>query len=182
VVVEVTFEVLRDWFAFLGLGGMVGTLAALIVKAIIERKSRDHEHRWQDARELRDRAQDTDRATYNQRLTILVREHLVEFVRSGEWPTHEEDLLRLLASLRQRTYEHFLDPKVNQKWETLVARSVELAWRRFSNRISESEIRQYNQLRTDWEDACKRSFGPLPPAPGPFMPRHDPHDQASGDR
>ncbi len=174
-----TFETLREWIPALGLGGMAGTVVALVVNAILERKSQNHEHRWQEEKELRDRTQDTDRATYNHRLTILVREHLAAFIRAGRWPTDEEDLRRLLASLSQRTYEHFLDPAVNQGWETLVRKSVAFASRRLSNRIAESDVREYNRLRTEWEDACKRSFGPLPPTPEDVVPRQHSRDSAS---
>jgi len=173
-----TFDTFKEWVALLGLGGIVGTLVALIAKAVLERKTQDHEHRWQEEKERRDRIQETDRATYNQRLTVLVREHLAAYIRSGDWPNSEEDLRRLLAGLSQRTYEHFLDPTVNQAWEILVARSLELAARRLSHRIREADIWEYNQLRTEWEDACKRSFGPLPPTPSLVLRRQDPRDSA----
>lgn len=180
-VVHMTFEMVRQWVTVLGLSGMVGTVVALIVKAVLERKSQDHEHHWMEEKDRRDRAQDTDRATYNQRLTILVRENLAAFIRTGRWPTDGEDLKRLLASLSQGSYEHFLDPTVNQGWEILVAKSVELAARRLSRRLRESDIRDYNRLRTEWEDSCKRSFGPLPAPPEPVVPRQEPRDLASGD-
>ena len=169
-------EKLRGWITILGLGGMVGTVLALIVKAVIERKSWEFKQHWQEEQELRKRRVDTDRATYNQRLTILVREHLAAFVRSGDWPTDEEDLRNLLLSLAQGTYEHFLDPAVNRAWETLVSKSVELAIRRLAGAFSEPDIWEYNHVRTEWEDACKRSFGPLPATPGALTPRHTPHD------
>ena len=179
VVVRMKFETFREWIPVLGLSGMVGTVVALVVNAILERKSQNHERQWQEEKELRDRIQDTDRATYNQRLTILVREHLAAFIRTGRWPTDEEDLRRLIASLSQRAYEHFLDPAVNQGWEILVGKSVEFASHRLSNRITELEIREYNRLRIEWEDHCKRSFGPLPPTPEDVVLRHDPRDSAS---
>jgi hypothetical protein len=175
-----TFEMFRQWFAVLGLSGLAGTVIALVVKAFLERKSLDREHRWQEEKERRDRTQDTDRATYNQRLTILVRENLAEFIRTGQWPTDEADLRRLLASLGQGTYEHFLDPIVNQGWEILVAQSVELASRRLSNCLREADIFEYNRLRTDWEDSCKRSFGPLPAPPEDVVPPHEPRASVSG--
>jgi hypothetical protein len=173
------FETFREWIPVLGLSGVIGTVVALVVKAILERKAQNHEHQWQEEKELRDRTQDTDRATYNQRLTILVREHLAAFIRTGRWPTDNEDLRQLLASLRQRTYDHFLDPAVNQGWEMLVRKSVEFASYRLSNRITESDIREYNRLRTKWEDDCKRSFGPLPPTPEDIVLRHGPRDSTS---
>ena len=173
------FEKLREWIPVLGMSGMAGTVVALVVNAILERKSQNQKRRWQEAKELRDRIQETDRATYSQRLTILVREHLAAFIRTGRWPTDEEDLRRLIASLSQRTYEHFLDPAVNQKWETLVRKSVEFASHRLSNQITESQIREYNRLRIEWEDACKRSFGPLPPTPEDVVLRQAPRDAAS---
>jgi len=174
-----TFETFRQWITVLGLSGLVGTLIALVVKALLERKSQDREHRWQEEKERRDRAQDTDRATYNQRLTILVREDLAEFIRTGQWPADQEDLRRALLSLRQATYEHFLDPTVNEGWELLVRKSVDLATRRLSNRLRESDIFAYNRLRTEWEDACKRSFGPLPAPPEGAAPSPEPHASAS---
>jgi hypothetical protein len=179
VVVRLKFEILKQWITLLGLGGVVGTVVALLVKAVLERRTQDHEHQWQEERERRDRTQDTDRATYNHRLTILVREHLAAFIRTGRWPTDEEDLRHLLASLSQQTYEHFLDPAVNQGWVELVATSVELARRRLSSEIEESDIYDYNQLRTDWEDACKRSFGPLPDTPEELVLRHNQRESES---
>lgn len=176
-----TLEVVRDWVALLGLGGLIGTVVTLIVKAIIERKSQDHEHRWQEDKERRDRTQDTDRATYNQPLTIQVREPLAAFIRTGEWRADEGDLGRLLDSLGQRTYEHFLDPVVNQLWERLVAKSVEMASLRLSHRIRESDIREYGRLWTEWQDACKRSFGPLTAPLEHGMPRQELREAASGD-
>ena len=59
------FEILKQWITLLGLGGVVGTVVALLVKAVLERRTQDHEHQWQEERERRDRTQDTDRATYN---------------------------------------------------------------------------------------------------------------------
>ena len=176
-----TFDTIRQWITVLGLSGLVGTVVALVVKATLERKSLAQEHRWQEEKERRDRIQDTDRATYNRRLTILVREYLAGYIRSGQWPADEDDLRRLLASLRLRTYEHFLDPAVNRRWETLVRKSVELASHRLSNEIRESDIREYNRLRTEWEDACKQSFGPLPATPEEIVPRQGPREMASGD-
>ena len=97
------FETIRQWITVLGLSGVVGTVLALGVKAVLERKSQDHEHQWQDEKDRRGRSQDTDRDTYNQRLTIQVREDLTKFIRTGEWPAGEEDLRRLLSSLGQQT-------------------------------------------------------------------------------
>jgi hypothetical protein len=176
-----TFETIRQWITLLGLSGMVGTVLALGVKAVLERTSRDHEHQWLEEKDRRGRTQETDRATYNQRLTIQVRDQLAEFIRTGEWPAGEEDLRRPLASLSQRTYEHFLDPVVNRGWETLVKRSVELASRRLPCQIAESDICEYNRLRTEWEDACKRSFGPLLGPPEVVAPREGLGDPAAND-
>ena len=170
---------LGDWITLLGLSGVLGTLVAMMARAIIDRRSQNHEHRWQDERELRDRTQETDRATYNQPLTILVRVHLAAFVCTGEWTLEEEVLGRLLTSLRQRTYEHILDADVNAVWVKFVMRSLDLASRRLTVPIRESEIRSFIELRTEWEDACKRSFGPLPSTPVE-LPRRPDHDAAAG--
>src|SRR5215831_18108426 len=114
------FEVFKNWITLLGLSGMVGTVIALILKAVFDRKSQESEHRWQDERALQGRTQDTDRATYNQPLTILTREHLATFVQTGEWSMANGDVRQVLAGLSQGNYEHFLDPVVNQAWEQLV--------------------------------------------------------------
>ena len=175
------FEMFKDWMTLLGLSGVVGAVFVLIVKAVIDRTAQNREHRWQDERLLRDRALDTDRGTYNQPITIVVREHLAEYIRTGAWSSEDEELRKLLAGLSQRTYEHFLDPVVNKLWENLVRKSVEFALHRRVGRISEVEIREYNRLRTEWEDACKRSFGPLPALPDELGPRQDSPDRASNE-
>jgi hypothetical protein len=168
-------EQMKDWITILGLGGVVGTVITLIVKAILERKSQEYRHDWQQRRERHEKRVETDRATYNQRLTILVRENLAAFVRSGKWFSDEADLRRLILSLGQGTHEHFLDPHVNRLWEALVAKSAELAAKRLAIGISELEVREYNRVRNDWEDAAKRSFGPLPATPA-LSPRTAPRD------
>lgn len=171
----------KDWMTLLGLSGVVGTVLVLIVRAVVDRKLQNNEHRWQDERLLRDRALDTDRATYNQPITILVRVHLAAYIRTGEWSAEDEEVRKLLAGLSLRTYEHFLDPVVNRLWEDLVRKSVEFASLRMVGRIGATEIREYNRLRTEWEDACKRSFGPLPALPEEFTPRPDSQDRASNE-
>src|SRR5512145_1046945 len=102
------FEMFKDWMTLLGLSGVVGAVFVLIVKAVIDRTAQNREHRWQDERLLRDRALDTDRGTYNQPITIVVREHLAEYILTGVWFSEDEELRKLLAGLSQRTYEHFL--------------------------------------------------------------------------
>ena len=173
---------LKEWIAVFGLGGIVGTVITLIVKAIIERKSEEFRHHWQEERETKNKRESTDRATYNQRLTILVREHLATFIRSGRWHSDDDDLRQLVMSLGQGSYEHFLDPKVNEAWKTLVSKSVELAARRLTTGIGEAEILEYNRLRQEWEDAAKRSFGPLPESPGVLSPRRMPRIPKPGSK
>ena len=175
---------IKEWIAVFGLGGVAGTLATLVVKAILERKSEDYKHSWQEKREAKGKRVETDRATYSQRLTILVRENLAAYIRSGRWFTDEDDLKRLVLSLSRGAHEHFLDPEVNRAWLALVSKSVELAARRLTTGIQELEIREYNRIRNEWEDAAKRSFGPLPATPS-LTPRRepsegDPHTELTG--
>ena len=47
---------------------------------------------------------------------------------------------RLLLSLDQGSYEHFLDPTVNRAWKAFVSTSVQLATRRLSGRFRERDI------------------------------------------
>ena len=70
---------------------------------------------------------------------------------------------------------------MNRAWEALVARSVKLTTRRLADRITGSDIREYNRIRLKWEDACKRSFGPLPATPqiAPRQISRDPDSAAA---
>lgn len=155
-------EELEAWAAMLGLGSMTGTVLALIVKAVIDRKNERYLLRLEEERKRGERIQETDRVTYGQPGTVLVHEHLAGFIVSGEWSGSGDDLERLLTRLSQGTYERFLDPVVNREWERLIHKSMELATRRLANELDSRDIRAFNLLRSRWQDACKRSFGPLP--------------------
>ena len=99
---------------------------------------------------------------YGRRLTTLVQLNLATFIRSGKWWTDEEDLRRLVLSLEQGTYENFVDPAVSATWVKLVATTIVLARKRLAGTITPEDIQEYNEIHRAWEDAAKRSFGPLP--------------------
>jgi hypothetical protein len=141
------------------LSSAVGALFAFYFKDWIEQR-RDQRATARESRRLRIR---TDRATFNQRLTVLIRQQLAAYVRRGKWYTDTDDLRRLLADLDNGNHEHFLDPEVNRLWQKFVRKTVALAHRRLAGDITALDIRFYNLIRKDWEDAAKRSFGPFPP-------------------
>ena len=170
------FEEVKQWATVLGIGGIVGSILTLWVKAALENRTEERRKRREDESKTRDNRIDTDRATYNQRITILIRSNLAAYIRSGKWYSDEEDLKRLVASLAQGTYEHFLDPAVNDLWMGLIRKSVQLANKRMVTGLAEADIREYNRIRREWEDSAKRSFGPLPETPGFPVPRHTPRD------
>lgn len=160
-----------DWATIFGwISGIVSTLMILMLKA--ELGARRDERRTRRATSLDDRRRriETDRGIYAHRLTILIRSNLATFIRSGKWWTDEEDLRRLLRSLEDGAYEDFLDPEVNDAWQALLARTLELAQQRLAGKLSSSDIQEYNALHRIWEDAAKRSFGPLPETPD-LVPR-----------
>jgi hypothetical protein len=152
-----------DWGALLTyLGGMASTAVILMLRAYLE--GRRDERRMKRATRL-DEAQrriETDRATYRRRLTTLVQASLATYIRSGRWRTDDDDLDRLLMSLEQGAYEDFVDPEVNAAWTRLIAKTLLLVRRRRARTITPEDVAEYNELHRTWEDAAKRSFGPLP--------------------
>src|SRR5437667_9364689 len=107
---------------------------------------------------------------YGRRLTTLVQSYLATYIRAGKWWTDEADLERLVLSLEQGAYEDFLDPEVNDAWVMLVAITTRLARKRRAGTIAPEDIGEYNEIHRAWEDAAKRSFGPLP-EPVELVPR-----------
>ena len=172
----------REWIGLLAGGGVIGSILTLVFRSMLAEKREEKRRLRQDERETRDKRIETDRATYQQRITVLVFANLAAYIRAGKWFTDEDDLRRLVASLAQGTYEHFLDPVVDSTWCDLVRLSVELANRRASRgQLDASEIRDYNTVRQRWEDAAKRSFGPLPPTTEIPIPRRTPRGVGEGE-
>src|SRR5206468_1185207 len=104
--------------------------------------------------EDRDKRSESDRLTYKQRVTVLIRVHLATYIRSGKWWSDERDLRQLLESLENGTYEHFVDESVDALWNGLVACTIELARKRLDGRIEETDIQRYNEIRQEWERAA----------------------------
>lgn len=147
---------------------VVGTLLAFYLKDwLAERGSRREERR-----EYRMNHMATDRDAYAHRGTVLVRVNLVGYIGRGGWPAGPEDLERLLQNLDHGNHEHFLDPVVEAAWIKFLQKSVLLARRRNAGPLSHTDLNSFHRIRRDFEDAAKRSFGPLPKseAVGPRPP------------
>jgi hypothetical protein len=145
----------------------------LLLKAWLRDWTEERKARREESREDREKRVQTDRTTYNRRLAILIRCHLATYVRSGKWFTDDRDLRKLLTDLENGTRERFLDRDVDVLWQALIDRSVLLARKRTTNRITPGDIQEYNGVRDAWEDGAKRSFGPLPETPSLTAPRRD---------
>lgn len=143
----------------------MSTALMLILKAHLEARKEDRVVQRATSLERSRRHVETDRAVYSHRLTTLVRLQLATYVRTGKWWSDVEDLERLLASLEQGAYEDFIDPEVNALWIRLVAKTIDLARKRRTRLIAPWDVRLYNRVHRAWEDAAKRSFGPLPETP-----------------
>lgn len=143
-----------------GVGGLIGSVVTLLVK---DRLSRQAEHRKQRI--------ETDRATYQERLTRLIAANLCALIRSDRYREGErEDLAELIQSLsdgdcRQR----FLDPRVQKAWAELVEKSAEYGWKRLSGVITEPDIADYTRAWERWQLLARESFGPFPESDRPFM-------------
>src|SRR5206468_6760787 len=121
-------------------GGVVSTIIVLILKAYLEKKKEDRRVKRVSQHEDRDKRSESDRLTYKQRVTVLIRVHLATYIRSGKWWSDERDLRQLLESLENGTYEHFVDESVDALWNGLVACTIELARKRLDGRIEETDI------------------------------------------
>lgn len=152
-----------DGGAVFGLGATlatsaVGTLVAIYLKDWLDERRYDREER----REYRQNHMTVDRDTYANRGTVLVRVNLVSFVSRGFWPAGDEDLGRLLQNLDHGNHEHFLDAATEAAWMKFILKSVVLARRRREGELTATELNGFHYLRSVFEDAAKRSFGPLP--------------------
>ena len=152
-----------EWGTAIGwIGGVAATAIILILKAHLEARKEDRGTRRKTSLEDRQRRMDTDRDTYGRLLAILLKSELPTFIRTGK---RRSDVGSLLLSLEQGAYEDFVDPEVNTAWVRLIAKTVELARKRQDNNITPIDIQEYNEQYRAWEDAAKRSFGPLPDSP-----------------
>jgi len=147
--------------------GVASTILTLCLKAHLESCKEERRARRETGRGTQDRRVETDRSTYRERLPVLIHRHLATYVRSGgRWWSNEEDLRNLIRSLECGAYEHFLDAAVETRWVHLVETTVELAKKRLASCITDADVQTYNAVRHAWEDAAKRSFGPLREIPG----------------
>ncbi len=165
-----------EWGTAIGwIGGVAATAIILILKAHLEARKEDRNTRRTTTLEDRQRRIETDRDIYARLLAMVGRSELPSFIRFGKRVGPVEDAL---LSLEQGAYEDFVDPDVNAAWVRLIAKTVELARKRRAGTITPDEVQEYNEVYRAWEDAAKRSFGPLPDtAP---LPRADP--PPGGDR
>jgi len=168
-----------DWNNPLAVAGSVALIVVVIilkplVTACLKNWIEDQQLLRATSKETQDKRIASDRATYNKRLCCLILCNLATYVRYGKWLTDEEDLQRLLVGLENGGWEPFLDEDVNQRWQDLIETTVTLAKKRFTGAISEQDIQAYNEVRRQWDDAAKRSFGPLPETLDFPRPRHDP--------
>jgi hypothetical protein len=160
-----------DWGALLGwIGAVASTAIILLLKWHLGVRNEERRTRRTTSLDDRQRHIATDRDIYGGRLTTLVRSHLATFIRSGKWWTDQDDLEQLLHSLEHGAYEDFIDPDVNAAWVRLLDTTVELARKRRAGTITLEDVQQYNDVHRAWEDAAKRSFGPLP-EPAELIPR-----------
>jgi hypothetical protein len=155
--------VTMDWGALLAwIGAVASAVIILLLKAHLG--ARHEERQTNRTTQLDDRRRriETDRDLYASRLTTLVRSNLATYIRSGAWWTDDADRERLLLGLEQGAYEDFVDPEVNAAWVRLLRRTLLLAKRRGAGTITPRDVEEYNVVLRAWEDAAKRSFGPLP--------------------
>jgi hypothetical protein len=136
-----------------GVGAIVGSILTLLVKDALDRRS-----------ERRRQRIETDRATYGARMTRLIDESLCAFIRSDRY--RECDLpaiTELVSNLMDGSHRRlFRDPRVQEAWALLVARTAECGCMRISGVITEFDIVGYTRIREDWLHAARESFGPLP--------------------
>ena len=106
----------------------------------------------------------TDRATYERRTTVLIATTLAAFIRSNRFREGERDqLAELIQNLGAGEHQgDFLDRRVRRAWVRFLERSVECGWKRLAGIITEREVALYVRAHETWENACRRSFGPLP--------------------
>lgn len=156
---------LLGWVSALGTT-VVGALLAYYLKDWLD----ERRERRAERREYRHNHRATDRDTYAHRGVVLLRVNLAAWIGRGWWAAGPDDLDRLLENLEHGNHDHFLDAVVEAAWVKFVQKSLVLARRRRGGALSELELESYHRIRCEFEDAAKRSFGPLP-ASEPVVPR-----------
>lgn len=148
-----------------GVGTAVGSVVTLLLKHHLIRQS-----------ERRRRQIETDRATYQERITRLIAANLCALIRSNRYRDGErEELAELVQDISDGAHqERFLDPNVQAAWARLVKRSAECGWRRLTGVITERDIAEYTQAWEAWLIAARESFGPLPESDRPRVRRGRP--------
>ncbi len=148
-----------------GLGAKLATTVVSVLFAFYLKDWLDERRdRRKERREYKLNHMNTDRDAYAHRGTVLVRVNLVGYIGRGGWAAGIEDLERLLQNLDHGNHEHFLDSSVEAAWIKFVQKSVVLARQRRSGPLSPADLSSFHHIRTDFEEAAKRSFGPLPKA------------------
>jgi hypothetical protein len=147
--------------AFAG-GTAFGSVVTLLLKHHLIRRS-----------ERRRRQIETDRATYQERMTRLIAANLCALIRSNRYREGErEELAELVQELSDGAHqERFLDPTVHAAWVRLVKKSAECGWRRLTDVVTEQDIADYTQAWEAWLIAARESFGPLPENDRPIVRR-----------
>jgi hypothetical protein len=147
-----------------GVGTMVGSVVTLLVKDHLIRKA-----------ERRRQRIETDRATYQERMTRLIAANLCAFIRSNRYRECErQGIAELIQNLSDGEHQQcFLDEKTQAAWTRLVKLSAECGWRRFTNVITEQDIAEYTRAWEEWLIAARDAFGPLPEKDPPPMRRSD---------
>lgn len=150
-----------DYIAIISAFGVGNLTGALL---------RDHLTRRAD---LRKRRMETDRATYDDRVTRLVRGNLGSFIRSNRCRNGDlESLTELVGELTNGAHrKRFLDKEVQTAWALLVDKSVECGRLRLDGTIAEQQIATYVKVWERFINAAKASFGPVTEADCPSMRR-----------
>lgn len=143
-----------------GVGTVVGSVVTLLLKHYLIRRSND-----------RTRRIETDRATYQQRMTRLIAANLCALIRSNRCRDGErEELADLIQELSDGAHrELFLDPKVQAAWVHLVEKTARCGWLRLGDVVTELDIAEYTQAWEAWLRAARESFGPLPESDPPLL-------------
>ena len=132
-----------------GLGNITGSIATHFLSRRAEEQRRRVE---------------TDRATYERRTTVLITTTLAAFIRSNRFrESDREALAELVQNLGAGQHrQDFLDPRVRKAWGRLLDQSAGCGWKRLAGTITEMEIAVYVRAHEAFDNAARRSFGPLP--------------------
>jgi hypothetical protein len=149
----------------LGVGTVFGSVVTLVLKHHLDRRS-----------ERQKRRIETDRATYQERMTRLIAANLCALIRSNRYREGErEELAQLVQELSDGAHQvRFLDAKVQAAWVCLVKKSAEYGWRRLTDVVTERDIADYTRIWEAWLTTARESFGPLPESDRPVMRRSEP--------